>query len=595
MALLEFRNLGIATEAAPGHPARQIVRDISFTLEAGNVIALIGESGSGKTTIGLSALGHTKPGLAFSGGQVLLDGQDILRLPAGKLRALRGADVCYVAQSAAAAFNPSMRIMDQIIESAVLHGRASADEARTRALALNRLVQLPDPDHVGDRFPHQVSGGQLQRLMLVMALCSRPRLLILDEPTTALDVTTQILVLRSIKDAIIHTGTAAIIVSHDLAVVSQIADDIVVLRGGQICEVEPTAQILHNPKHDYTKELLAANSTKPLSPPAATGGQDLLKVSGLAAGYSSRVRVLHDVDLSVAHGEIVAVIGESGSGKSTMAKVIAGLAPRIGGKIELRDTALAPHVGARSRDQLRRIQYVPQMADTSLNPQQTIAQILSRPLRFFGRTSRRALPDKVTQILRQMHLDERFATRRPANMSGGQKQRVNLARAMAAEPELLICDEVTSALDTVIAERIVRLLADLRREQQVSILFISHDISTVSELADRIVVLYGGWVVETGTRDEVLGRPRHPYTRLLLTSTPELRQGWLDEACDADAVKSAQTPVPGAASTAGCPFFARCPLAEPGRCDLSVPAPFAISDSHAIRCHVEADRPDHAE
>lgn len=600
MAFLTVKNLSIGVPAA-NNPELRVVDDVSFALEAGKVTALIGESGSGKTTIALSTLGYTKPGLDFLQGEVWLDDNNVLDLPQEALRQMRGRDVSYVAQSAAAAFDPAMKLIDQIIESAVLHGRMNEVEARRRALELFEVIRLPDRETIGERYPHQVSGGQLQRLMLVMALCPRPRLLVLDEPTTALDVTTQISVLQSIRDAISEEGTSAIYVSHDLAVVSQIADEAVVLYRGRLRETGTIAQIVSAPRDAYTKRLLQAfrrPDARSATPPSSA--EALVALDGVDARYGAR-QVVRDVSFSIGRGEIVALIGESGSGKSTLAKVVAGMTPAAGGRITLNATPLAPAMGDRSREDKRQIQYVPQMADTALNPNQKVGAILTRPIVFFGRASGEAVAARVEELLGQMALPASFLQRYPHELSGGQKQRVNLARALAADPSVLLCDEVTSALDALVAVRITDLLRRIRNETGVSILFISHDISTVAAIADRIVVLYGGRVVEAGTRSEVLTPPYHPYTRLLLISSPQLRVGWLEETA-----QERQALMAGSAADVsavpGCPFFGRCPLAIDGVCDTE-PAPVRkAGPSHEFHCHrakeelvfERADLSDHA-
>lgn len=582
MALLSVENLQIG---AKGPGEKTVVDNVSFALEPGKVTALIGESGSGKTTIALSALGYTRPGLAFLGGEVRLDGKNLLAMPPDDLRRLRGAEVSYVAQSAAASFDPAMRLMDQIVEASVIHGRISADAARRRARELIELVRLPDPDRIGARYPHEVSGGQLQRLMLVMALCPRPKLLLLDEPTTALDVTTQISVLHSVRDAIREEETAAIYVSHDLAVVSQIADEAVVLYRGRVREAGTIAQIVSAPADRYTKRLIAAarhatNASEMVTP--ATD-EAVISVRDLTAGYG-KTRVVSNVSFSVGRGEIVALIGESGSGKSTLAKVMAGMVPAQSGMTALRGKALPRDMSGRTHEQKRAIQYVPQMADTALNPNQKIGTILSRPVTFFRRRSGAGVRARVAELIDQMALPASFLKRYPYALSGGQKQRVNLARALAADPDVLLCDEVTSALDALVAQRIVALMRQIRDDTGVSILFISHDIGLVSAISDRIVVLYGGRVVEAGTREEVLAPPFHPYTRLLLISSPELRVGWLEEAAQSqEALAGSQ--VAGPLTNTACPFFNRCPLAIPGTCDTQAPPRMQAGKTHELHCH----------
>ena len=593
--IFEARDLRIRV-AGPG--GREIVRGVSFVVPGGHVVALIGESGSGKTTIALASLGYTRPGLEFAGGEALLDGRDMTAMDRAGLLGVRGQDVAYVAQSAAAAFNPAMMIDDQVTESAILNGTLSPEAARAKARDLYTALELPDPDTIGHRYPHEVSGGQLQRLMMAMALCTGPKLLVLDEPTTALDVTTQIEVLKSLKAVIAEEGAAAIYVTHDLSVVAQIADDVVVLYDGEVMETGPIETIVSAPEHPYTRRLIGAVTLISDAGAARTdAGRDVvLEARGVTAGYGAirdgmpMVPVLYDVTLKVRRGRTLGVIGESGCGKSTLARVLAGLLPAASGEVRLDGKALAPAVANRGRDDLRKVQFVFQMADTALNPRQTVGEIIGRPLAFYGGLEGRAKTARVREILRLVDLPEAFESRLPAELSGGQKQRVNLARALAAEPEVLLCDEVTSALDTIVAANIVSLLERLRDELGVSYLFISHDLATVAAFSDEIVVLYGGLVVETGTAAEVLTPPFHPYTRLLVASAPEMRVGWLEETL---AGQTARAGIGGAVTIArdACPFAARCPLVIPGTCDR-IPPPRRHGPNgadHVIACHQPID------
>jgi peptide/nickel transport system ATP-binding protein len=538
--ILEVKDLKI--EARPfGQPPIPIVKGVSFDVKQGEVVALIGESGSGKTTISLSALGYTKPGLHFAGGEVNLIGREMISLAPDEKRLMRGEHVAYLAQSAAATFNPALRINEQVTESAVLHGVMSQEDADRRAVSLYRALDLPDPETIGRRYPHQVSGGQLQRLMAAMALVEKPDLLILDEPTTALDVTTQIEVLKAFKKVIREEGTAAIYVTHDLAVVAQIADHIVVLYNGEVMEEGTVEQIVASPAHEYTQRLMEA-----VRPPPAAGQGDTdayaeihkipaLEVRGVTAGYgknqdgSPMITVLRDINLRVERSRVVGVIGESGCGKSTLARVMAGLLPAAEGELLLDGEPLAPHFRDRSREELRKVQFISQMADTALNPRQLIRDILGRPLEFYHGLTGEAKRQRVAELLDLVELSADYANRYPGELSGGQKQRINLARGLAANPEVLICDEVTSALDTIVGANIIDLLKRLRDRLGVSFVFISHDLSTVASFADEIAVLYNGELVDHGPVDAILTPPFHPYTELLICSVPELRVGWLDD------------------------------------------------------------------
>ena len=573
-----------------------IVKGVSFNVARGEVVALIGESGSGKTTIALSALGYTKPGLEFAGGEVRLESEDVITMEANQLRALRGQRVAYLAQSAAATFNPALTIGEQVTESCVLHGILNQEQANERAETLYRALELPDPDRLGKRYPHQVSGGQLQRLMAAMALCGKPDLLVLDEPTTALDVTTQIEVLKAFKSVIKQEGSAAIYVTHDLAVVAQIADHIVVLYAGEVQEHGSAEQVVNQPTHDYTRRLMRA--VRP--PPAAGQGDETLgehkrevpalKVKDITAGYGRKrngvpeITVLRDVNVSIERGHTVGVIGESGCGKSTLARVMAGLLPAVHGQVLLDGDDLQPALQKRDRGELQKIQFVFQMADTALNPRQRIDHILGRPLEFYLGLKGKEKRKRVMELLDMVELPQDFAGRYPEELSGGQKQRVNLARALAASPEVLLCDEVISSLDSIVGANVIELLKRLRKQTGVSFVFISHDLSTVASFADEIVVLYAGRVVEQGPADQVLSPPYHPYTRLLISSVPELRVGWLEETMQTQEAQAGIDRVVQLTEI-GCPFFDRCPLAIEDTCDRETAPIRDLGDGHLIECH----------
>ncbi len=528
--LLSVRNLKIeATSYPPGEAPKRItiVDGVSFDLEKGKVLGLIGESGAGKSTIGLSALAYGRGGAEITGGEVKLDGTDILKLGKGGIRKLRGARICYVAQSAAAAFNPAHRLGDQVIEATVRHGLMSKAEARKRALYLFQVLGLPNPETFGDRFPHQVSGGQLQRAMTAMALCSHPDLIIFDEPTTALDVTTQIDVLAAIKHAIEETDTAALYITHDLAVVAQISDDIMVLRHGKMVEYGSVQQIIEAPTEDYTRALV--NVRQEIRHEAPDQTKALLKVDNVSAEYSNGFKVLHGVSLHSCKGQTLAIVGESGSGKSTLARVITGLLPPSDGKITFEGKPLTPSLKGRPKDDLRRIQLIYQMADTAMNPRQTVRDIIGRPLTFYDGLRGAAKTARVKELLDQIEMGNGFIDRYPAELSGGQKQRVAIARALAAKPELILCDEPTSALDPLVAEGILKLLMKLQEEQQLSYVFITHDIAIVRAIADSVAVMHRGKLVRFGPKSQALSPPFDDYTDLLLKSVPEMELGWLEK------------------------------------------------------------------
>ncbi|AVS85467.1 ABC transporter ATP-binding protein [Paracidovorax avenae] len=513
-----------------------LVDRVSFSIAPGEVLALIGESGSGKTTTALALMGHAREGCSISGGSVRIGDVDVLGLSAAGQRTLRGRTVAYIAQSAAASFNPSRTLMDQVVEPARIHGTLPRAEAEAKAVQLFRELALPDPDTIGSRYPHQVSGGQLQRIMAAMALITDPDLVILDEPTTALDVTTQIEVLRAFRRVVRERRATAVYVSHDLAVVAQMADHILVLRGGQMQELNSTPRILESPEHPYTRSLLAAARPAAREGGAGEEGAVLLDVRRLSAGYGPKdaqgrpaALILDDVSLVVRRGQAIGVIGESGSGKTTLARAIAGLIPAHAGSVVFNGRELRPALAQREREELRRIQIVFQMADTALNPSHTIGRILARPLEFYKGLRGPALQQRIRQLLDLVKLPHTVADRLPGGLSGGQKQRVNLARALAADPDLILCDEVTSALDTVVGAAVLDLMAELRRELGVSYLFISHDLHTVRAVCDEIVVMQHGRKLDQVARADFDRGPHHPYYELLARSVPELRQGWLEE------------------------------------------------------------------
>ena len=569
--LLEIHGLRIDTEGGDG--GAPIVKDIDLTVERGEVVALIGESGSGKTTICLAAMGYARPGLKITAGTIRFAETDVLALRGKALRDLRGRRIAYVAQSAAAAFNPGIRIGSQVEEPAHVHHVMGRKEAHLRAVDLYRQLMLPEPDRIGRRFPHQVSGGQLQRLMAAMGMCCGPEMLIFDEPTTALDVTTQIDVLQAFKKVIRKQGVAALYVTHDLAVVAQIADRIIVLLNGEIQEQGNTDDIISRPQHEYTTMLMAAcdpDSAKAIAcerlmavranagsrrMTARAGTCDdakgekaikdrcaglpdpLIEIRSVVAGYGGRTSggmpkapILRDINMTVNRFSITGVIGESGSGKTTLGRAISGLLPWAAGEILLEGKPLKPSVKQRSRDELRRIQMVFQMADTALNPCHTIGKILGRPIEYFQGITGRKNKDKVADLLEMVQLPAYLAARKPGELSGGQKQRINLARALAANPQIVICDEVTSGLDTVVRMSIIDLIRELHGKLGISFIFISHDISTIASLAQDVVVMFQGKIVECGLISEIFTHPENPYTQVLMASVPHLRVGWLDEA-----------------------------------------------------------------
>ena len=395
-------------------------------------------------------------------------------------------------------------------------------------MELYERLRMPDPENIGLRYPHQVSGGQLQRAMTAMALSCRPELVIFDEPTTALDVTTQIEVLAAIKSAVEQFRTAAIYISHDLALVAQMADRIMVFRDGDLIEEGQTRELLERPKERYTQDLLGVRTFHKADSPAKTSEEPLLEIRNLTAAYG-KSPVLFNVSFSVPLGKTVALVGESGSGKSTTARVISGLLNPSEGQVLYQGIPLLPTFDQRSKSQLRRIQMIYQTPDTSLNPKQRIRKTIGRPLAFYLGMNSAERDSRVRELLSLVELEpNQYIDRLPGELSGGEKQRVCIARALAAEPELIICDEVTSALDQLVAEEILKLLDRLQREFNLSYIFITHDIGTVRAIADDVVVMSQGEVVEMGPKTEMFMPPHHEYTDLLLSSVPEMDPDWLD-------------------------------------------------------------------
>lgn len=529
--LLKVRGLKIgATVYPPGEKPHDIdiVHGVDFDVQKGKVLGLIGESGAGKSTIGLASMAYGRGGVKITDGEVWVNGRDIMQSGIGDIRKLRGGEVTYVSQSAAASFNPAKKIIDQVVEAAVEQKKFSRKEAEERARVLFDKLGLPDPQNIGDRFPHQVSGGQLQRCMTALALCPEPDLVVFDEPTTALDVTTQIDVLMAIKEAIRETGVAALYITHDLAVVAQVSDDIMVLRHGNMVEYGSVDQIINSPQEEYTQALVSVRSIE--HEEKQPNGDPVLSVRNITARYKgTQFDVLHNVNVDLYPGQTLAVVGESGSGKSTLARVITGLLPPREGEIEFAGRTLSSDLSGRSREDLRELQMIYQMADVAMNPRQTVGTIIGRPLEFYFDMKGEEKRKRIIELLDEIELGEEFIDRYPAELSGGQKQRVCIARALAAKPKMIICDEVTSALDPLVADGILKLLLELQKIEDVAYLFITHDLATVKAISDNIAVMYQGKVQRYGGKSQVLSPPFDDYTDLLLSSVPEMRLGWLED------------------------------------------------------------------
>lgn len=524
-ALLKIRKLHI--EGFQEEQWTEIVSGVGFDLNRGEVIGLIGESGAGKSTIGIASMGYCRPGCRITDGSIQFDGLELTELSDEGKRKLRGVRIAYVAQSAAASFNPAHRLTWQYAETPVQHGVLSIAEAQANAVDIFRQLELPDPEHIGERYPHQVSGGQLQRCMVAMAMACKPDLIVFDEPTTALDVTTQIEVLAAIKDVIKQFNTAAIYISHDLAVVAQVADRIMVLRHGHMVEMGEARELLANPKEEYTKQLLSVRSERQQKESYVPADKVVLEVRNVSAAYGNGIPVLSDVTMQLPRGKTVAVVGESGSGKSTLARVVTGLLPPTKGTVDFNGIEVPPLFKQRDKDLLRKLQMIYQMPDVALNPRQKVFDVIGRPLEFYFDMTGQQKKARVNELLEMIELSGKYQDRFPSELSGGEKQRVCIARALAAEPELIICDEVTSALDQLVAEDILKLLENLQNELKVSYLFITHDLATVKAISDEIVVMLEGRIVASGPREEILSPPFHEYTELLLASVPDMNPDWL--------------------------------------------------------------------
>jgi peptide/nickel transport system ATP-binding protein len=648
--LVEVRDLSVAYRRGEGWS--RVVDDVSFTIAPGEVFGLVGESGCGKSTIALQLLGYRHPSLKVEGGAVLFKGQTVTGLSRAGLDKLRGDRIAFVPQNPTTALNPGIRVGAQLAEPIAAHHRAQAADAQRQRMAETlALVGLPSDAAFLRRYPHQLSGGQQQRICIAMALACDPDLLVLDEPTTGLDVTTQEQILYLLNQVRARIGLAMLYVTHDLALLSQIADRIGVMYAGHMVEYAPTREIFLEPKHPYTQGLIASipgietANARPLrgllrrqelpagcpfaprcdyatercfaeqqrldavdaesavacwrwreivpergAPEAAVGssaqaGVPVLAVDHVSVRYGSGSRgflAVNDVSFDIAEGEVFALVGESGSGKSTLAKAISGLEAPAAGTIVLRGAALGATVKARSAEPLRLVQYVFQNPDASLNPRVRIGTSIARPLEHFFGTAASAAKDKVAAALGDVRLDESYAARFPDQLSGGERQRVAIARALAAEPALLLCDEILSALDVSVQANVLDLLRRLKTEHGIAMLFISHDLAVVRLLADRVCVLYGGEIMQIGPTAKVFSPPFHPYTYTLLNAVP---------------VPLTAPGVPPQRSTSkpprrgepGCVYAGRCPWQVGAICETERPPWQDCGGGVQLRCHIAPD------
>nr|WP_280398656.1 ABC transporter ATP-binding protein [Nocardia carnea] len=517
---------GLRVEYRSGDSVTTAVDEVSLTMHAGETVALVGESGSGKSSLAHAVIGLPSGGAVITAGTVTFCGERIDRLPPRAWRRLRGAEIGLVPQDPAVSLNPVLRIGDQVAETLRIHGRADRRTAWAEAVRILTEAGIDRPGLRARQFPQDLSGGQRQRVLIGIALACRPRLVIADEPTSALDVTVQRRILDHLAGRTAESGTAVLLITHDLGVAADRADRIVVLRQGRIVETGAAAEVLTAPRHDYTRRLLAAASgahrpVRALRPRAAT---PLLSARGLhktfRAGRGATLTAVDEVSLTVDRGETLAIVGESGSGKSTTARIVARLEAPDRGVVEFDGVDIAALRGARLREWRRRVQIVYQNPYASLNPKLTVARIVAEPLQAFGVGSRSTRRNRVAELLDRVALPEACARRRPAELSGGQRQRVAIARALALRPELVVLDEPVSALDVSVQEQILDLLGELQSDLALSYLFISHDLAVVRDVSDRVAVMRSGRVVETGRTAEVFEAPRHDYTRELLLAIP---------------------------------------------------------------------------
>ena len=643
-----------------------VLQDVSLQIKPGETLGLVGESGCGKSTLGQAMMGYLRSGSQVLGGSVCFTDQDMFSLSGRQLESIRGRQIALIPQNAGDALTPTLRVEKQIIEAIELNANLSGEAAKERMIELLGQVRLPHPEVMAERYPHELSGGQQQRVVVAMALAAEPDMLVLDEPTTGLDVTTQAHILNLLRDIVSEMGTAMMYISHDLGVIARVSDRVALMYAGEIVEDATATEIFRSPAHPYARGLLESiprlalagiPKSMPGQPPipgtlpgcaftprcsfasdvcsselptlhnipgkphlvrchnwnkvlATDFSQELqqvfhdikhtthnesaielseVEISYHRPGLIDRLRnapeppaTVSDVTLSVQRGETLALVGESGSGKTTIVRTIAGLLPAKGGKIRFADCDLTVDVDDRPMELCKDVQLIFQNPDASLNPRHTVAEILDQPLKlYFPKMTRDKRRARQNELLERVRLNERYRLRYPGQMSGGEKQRVAIARAFAADPEVVLCDEVTSALDVSVQAAVLDLLVDLQRERNTTYIFIAHDLAVVRAIADRVAVLYQGRLCEIGTVDEIYSPPYHPYTETLLGAVLVPDPSYEPRLLASDTPELAPP-------AQGCAFQRRCPYCIGEVCVQEAP-PWQSPDSlggHKIRCHI---------
>ena len=513
---------GLSIALPKGADRAFAVEDASLELRRGEILCVVGESGSGKSALSGAIMGAPAPGLKVVGGSVRLKGQELTKLSERAWCRIRGNRIAMIFQEPMASLNPAVPVGLQIMEVFELHAKLSVAERRERALALIRSMQLPDPERIAASFPHQLSGGQCQRVIIAMALAMNPEVLIADEPTTALDVTTQAQVLKLIRELRTLHGHTILFITHDFGVVAEIADRIAVMRHGRIIEMGEARQVLTQPQHPYTKELLAAVPS--LVPPADQGevmapaAKPVLAVTGLQKSYG-RVHAVNEISFDLERGTTLSVVGESGCGKSSLARILVRLTAPTSGRVDVNGKCFLTLTGGELRSSCRAVQMIFQDPFGSLNPLRTAGAVIARAAVLAGADVRTAR-ERAGELFDRVGLPREGLQRRPAAFSGGQKQRIGIARALAMNPDVLIADESLSALDASSQAQILALLRKLQNELGLAILLITHDLRVAAQISHRIAVMQAGRIVEIGPAERVINSPEHPYTRELLESAP---------------------------------------------------------------------------